>query len=137
MRNVLDILEIAGLLYELVLEEHDVAVVMQSFTLVTASLLALVTCENDLLIDVMLAIRFGGFGRDLWYCILFINRGRGTLANLLIALLLLLICNSLQLVRTTSLKSLQILWFNRGNLIIRIHLIFSKNLKRDNDIYFY
>ena len=45
--DVLHIFEIVALLYELVLEVHDVAMVVVGFALVATCLLALIACKHD------------------------------------------------------------------------------------------
>ena len=58
--NVLDVLEVVRLVHELVLEEHDVVLVVLFLALVAACLLALVAREHDFLARVLGAVRFGG-----------------------------------------------------------------------------
>lgn len=60
MRNVLHVLEVTRLVYELVLEEHDVALMVLRLALVATCFLTLVAGKYDFLIFVNWTIRFGG-----------------------------------------------------------------------------
>ena len=136
MGNVLNVLEVIRLVNKLVLEEHDVTISVQFFTLVTACLLTLVAREHYLLVVMNLTIRFGSVRRLsvlLWILML---------THLFLhALLIIFLLGLLEVIWFGSawqllvlLPRVEYLWLDRSYLVVWFHWISS--LKRYFEMFF-